>query len=330
MGIYANSYYINNICPQHLKKDLSILYNLIVNQFTAITDAGINPFNNNVLMCVPDHIIESYENLITEINNHVFLSFEKPNDYDFIFLLLKYLSKLSNKPLNIKNKELLEQYGNYIELHPFTKTGRLSCVYKTFPILNLKKEDRIHIVPNNSFFFELDFNGAEIRTIFALAGLEQPQEDIYQYIAREFYNDSISREQCKKNTILNLYKGDNNFHELSSIINFSSLKEKFFYENYLITPFGKKIECNIEHFINYLCQSTSAYNLFISMMKLQDFLVKKKSYVAFVSPDSIIIDYHDDDIDLITKIADIFANTVLGKFVVNKKIGYNFFEMEKI
>ena len=223
-----------------------------------------------------------------------------------------------------------EKYGNQICLHPFTKTGRLGVVHKTFPILSLKKDDRKFLTPKNDYFLELDHNGAEIRTLMYLCGLEQPDTDVYMFINKECYKNSLTREEIKKNIITTLYSGTDNIGSLSNIFDIKSLKEKYFIDNYVVTPFGKKIKSDDYHFLNYLCQSTFSYVFYFQMMNLQEFLKNKKSYVAFPMHDSLIIDLAEEDISYAREIVSLYSNTVFGKFLVNKKLGTNYLDMVKV
>ena len=49
-----------------------------------------------------------------------------------------------------------------------SKTGRLSLSGNSLPLMNMKKEYRACVKPNNDFFIELDYNAAEARVVLAL------------------------------------------------------------------------------------------------------------------------------------------------------------------
>jgi hypothetical protein len=63
--------------------------------------------------------------------------------------------------------------------------------------------------------------------------------------------------------------------------------------------------------------------------KIHKLLSGKKSYVAFYLYDSIVLDFHFDDIALLKQVADTFADTRFGKFLTNVSVGRNYGEMRK-
>ena len=73
-----------------------------------------------------------------------------------------------------------------------SKTGRLTNVKGYFPILTMDKEHRSVVKPKNDLFVELDYNGAEIITLLALSGREQPKQDIHQWNVQNVANGTIS------------------------------------------------------------------------------------------------------------------------------------------
>ena len=66
----------------------------------------------------------------------------------------------------------------------------------------MNKEFRSAIEPTNDWILELDYNAAELRTLLALAGKEQPNEDIHQWNSEIL---GVSRDEAKKSVISWLY-----------------------------------------------------------------------------------------------------------------------------
>ena len=135
------------------------------------------------------------------------------NQQDFQFLKEKLQSavkELKRHPVNLnsfavychsaddlKAKHLYEQFGEstpYVDYDIFgTITGRMTTKRGSFPALNLKRELKKHVRPNNDVFLELDFNAAEIRTMLALQGHEQPEEDIHEWNIKNVFKKDLSK-----------------------------------------------------------------------------------------------------------------------------------------
>ena len=79
-----------------------------------------------------------------------------------------------------------------------TKTGRLSTKKNSFPIMTLNKSYRAILKPKNDLFLELDYNAAELRTLLALSGHTQPDQDIHEWNMKNVYGDRLNREESKK------------------------------------------------------------------------------------------------------------------------------------
>jgi hypothetical protein len=64
-------------------------------------------------------------------------------------------------------------------------------------------------------------------------------------------------------------------------------------------------------------------------MKVQDFLKDKKSFIAFLIHDSMVIDFDKSELDSINKICQIFSQTVFGDFRSSMRIGKNYGDMKE-
>ena len=67
--------------------------------------------------------------------------------------------------------------------------------------LTMDRKYRRVIEPTNDFFVELDFNAAELRTLIALQGKNQPAEDIHEWNVKNVYRGLVTREEAKKENI---------------------------------------------------------------------------------------------------------------------------------
>ena len=103
--------------------------------------------------------------------------------------------------------------------------------------------------------------------------------------------------------------------------------DKYWDGDFVVTPFGRKIEADRFHALNYIIQSTSSDLFLKSAVKVDKILKDKKSKIAFTLHDSLVIDLHEEDKQILPEIAECFSNTELGKWRVNVSAGKNFGDM---
>ena len=210
-----------------------------------------------------------------------------------------------------------------------SKTGRLTTKKNSFPILNLDKNYRKILKPKNDWFVELDFNAAELRTFLALAGKQQPKEDIHDWNAKNIYNGS-TRDEAKKRIFAWLYNPESTDYLSSKAYNRAEVVKKYYDGSQVTTFFNRIIPSDDHHALNYIIQSTTSDLFLRKMIDLWKFLKDKKSFIAFSVHDSLVIDMPSDERDLINQIVEIFSRTKFGDFKVNVSGGKNYGNMRKI
>ena len=133
-----------------------------------------------------------------------------------------------------------------------TVTGRLATNPDTFPILTLNKEFRACIKPTNDWLLELDFNAAELRTLLALCGENQPQNDIHDWNVKNIFGDSLTREEAKVKTFAWLYSSKEN-KDLERLYNKDLVRNKYWDGFKITTDYGRTME-NVDehHALNYI------------------------------------------------------------------------------
>ena len=198
----------------------------------------------------------------------------------------------------------------------------------SFPALNLKRELKKHVRPNNDVFLELDFNAAEIRTMLALQGHEQPEEDIHEWNIKNVFKKDLSRDKAKTKIFAWLYNQQSNAIQ-SDYYDREILLERYYKEEVVSTPFGRTIVAPVRKALNYLLQSSSSDNTLERFIRISNFLRATRSHVAFVIHDSVVIDLHESDKRLIPKLKEMFEDTKLGKFKVNCSLGKNLGDMRE-
>ena len=330
---------IDEVCPEFLRERWGTAKNLLKAHFKGFSVAQINLEDVCFYDLVPQKHLQHYFDTKNEITKWVFENVEKPQHYNLLKRAQAAVKELRRHPVNLnsfalycisaedqKAKHLYDAFGEttpYVDYDIFgTVTGRLTTKRNSFPILNLKKELKNHVRPNNDVFLELDFNAAEVRTMLALQGHEQPEEDIHEWNIKNIFKKDLSREKAKTKLFAWLYNEESQSIQ-SDFYDRESLKQKFYRDGKVETPFGRSIDAPVRKALNYLLQSSSSDNTLDRFCKISNFLRATRSNVAFVVHDSVVIDLHKDDRFLIPQLVEMFGDTRLGKFKVNCSIGKN-------
>jgi len=333
------------VCPPHLMSRWEAAENTLKSHYRALSSAKVDLGDVCFYDVVPQKHLQHYFDTKNEITRWVFENIEKPAHYDLLKNIQSAVKELRRYPVNLnsfalyciaaedqKAKHLYDQFGDstpYVDYDIFgTVTGRLTTKRNSFPILNLKKELKVHVKPNNDVFLELDFNAAEVRTMLALQGHNQPEEDIHEWNIKNIFKKDLSREEAKTKLFAWLYNEDSQAIE-SDFYDRESLREKYYSDGEVQTPFGRSIAAPVRKALNYLLQSSSSDNTMDRFCKIANFLRATRSHVAFVVHDSVVIDLHRDDRRMIPELVEMFGDTRLGKFKVNCSIGKNLGDMRE-
>ena len=343
--LYCGGRSLQEVCPEELKRELDSSTEKLKSFFRSFHIAKVSMQENCFFDLVPDRFLLRYFNLKNEITEYVFDNFEKPENYDFLKDLNVMTTRMS-RPLSLDHSEMVKKSHDpacrkllravkegrtSIVYNIFgTKTGRLSTAPNSFPLLTLKKELRSVIKPRNHWFVELDFNAAELRTLLSLCGKSQPMSDIHEWNRKNIYQGNITRDEAKKRVFSWLYNPDSTDYLTSRFYDRAKVLEEYWDGTHIETPFGRKIEADRHHALNYIVQSTSSDLFLKSAIKIDKILKDRKSKIAFTLHDSMVIDYHEEDSELLRHIVEEFSNTPMGKWKANVSAGKSFGEMVKI
>jgi hypothetical protein len=278
--------------------------------------------NNCIYDFIPDNFLRDFLHNKEAIIKSIFQTKSKPRHYD-ILRKAHILTEELNAARNLYDDEL--RCTNYNIFG--TKTGRLSNAKSEIPILTLKKEDRHLLKPKNDAFLELDFNAAELRTLLALSGKQQPSEDIHEWTAGLA---NVSREEIKKRTFAWLYNPEASDSLLEELYDRKGIKARLWDGNAVKTPFLREIEADSRRALNYIIQSTSSDVCIEQAFKLRELFKDCRTKLCYLMHDSVIIDFAKEDRDKFLEAKRIFGNTRFGQYRVNTSIGKNFGEMKKI
>jgi DNA polymerase I-like protein with 3'-5' exonuclease and polymerase domains len=94
------------------------------------------------------------------------------------------------------------------------------------------------------------------------------------------------------------------------------------------TPFDRKIIVDKRKALNYLIQSTTSDIVLERAVAIDKFLENKKSFVAFVVHDEIVIDLEESEKEIVPEIKELFSKNKLGEYLVNLSCGKNYYELQ--
>ena len=237
----------------------------------------------------------------------------------------------SNNPRNKRMLQKIEEGRRVIDYDVLgSRTGRLTNKTNSIPILTLKKDLRTIIEPQNDLFAEFDYNAAEARVLLSLSGIEQPQEDIHDWNIRNVFDGHGTREEAKVRFFSWLYNSNSSDKSLDSAYDKNKILKNYYDGKVVKNIFGREIEADNFHALNYLIQSTCADMVLEQAVKLDQTLKGKKSKIAFIVHDSIVVDVSRQDFNTMSAMLSCFADTRLGKFKVNLSGGKTFGDMRGI
>ena len=350
-SIYANGKSLDDCCPEHLKEEWNDVNNKLKSFINSFIEAKISLKENCFYDLTPKKFLIDYCELKNKICEDIFKNNTKPKQYDFFKRFTELIHDIKYRELNIDvdniqnilyKKEAMNFYrkivngNNNINYNMFGSiTGRLTVKKDSFPILTFPKQYRSILKPKNDWFVCFDMNAAELRTALALMGKEQPEGDLHLWCSENLFNKELTRTQAKEVATSWLYNSNSPLAQkydsvLGKYYDKNGLKNKYWVDGYVNTPYDRKIESDEHHAISYLNQSTFIDLFHRQIIKVDDYLQNKKSFVSFMIHDEFVLDMSDDEKDEILNIINILQDTSYGKFTVNIKAGKNFGEMKKL
>ena len=344
--VYCGGKSLSEVCPENLEPKWEAVSNKFKAFLKSFKTSQISLYEHCFFDLVPLRFLLEYYSVVDKITEHVFETYDKPDNYDFLVDIVKLTDQISKNRLlldkdslqshlgNIQARNLWKNFdklSNNINFNPYgTVTGRLSTKSNSFPILTLGKDYRTIIKPRNEWLVEIDYNAAELRTLLALSGKEQPLEDIHEWNRTNVYKRVTTREKAKQRIFAWLYNPNSEDKLSSAVYERDKVKEKYYDGNYVKTDFGRAIECEERVALNYIIQSTTSDLVMEKVVKINKMLKGRKSKILFCMHDSFVIDLSNEDKPLLKKILETFADTRYGKYRVNLRIGKDFSDMKEL
>ncbi len=346
-SLYLEGAPLGGFLPEYMVDDWEDVSQKIKSFKRSLSIAQVDTYENCFFDLVPERFLVEFCEARNSITEHVLRTVPKPSRYEFYKHVSMMLADISNRPITL-DKRVLGSYTNseklqsqvkkMLEAAPRvvynqfgTKTGRLTTQKNTFPILTLPRALRGSVKPQNDCFVELDFNGAEIRTLLGILKKPQPEGDVHEFHRSHIFGTSVSRSEAKTAFFAWLYGSRTavTAEQGASLRDFYEKEEvlsTYLKDGQLTTPYGKVIpDVDDHHALNYLVQSTAAELLLKQALKI-DYLLQtysQGSAIAFLIHDSIILDLKNEDLHLLTKAEDLMRSTNFGFFPINRKKGQN-------
>jgi hypothetical protein len=340
ISLYLEGQSVEEILPEYLQDDWGDARKRLSAFNRCLRTAQVNQADNCFYDLVPQRFLVDFCEAKNRITQYVAQHVQRPERYDFYKYVHMMLRDIANHRLSL-NTSRLKSYtetaklGNYakklLEGSPYvvykqfgTRTGRLTTAPDTFPILTIPQELRSCILPSEDYFLEIDFNGAEIRTLLGLLGKEQPEDDVHQFHIDHIFGVNTTREIAKRQFFAWLYGSSNTSpaiaQQLARFYTKDVLLEKYWDGTAVSTPYGKHMKnVSRHHALNYLVQSTAAELTLKQALKINYLLSTqgKGSRVAFIVHDSVVLDMKKEDNWLLNKVFQLMESTNFGKFKIN-------------
>ena len=341
--VYCGGQSLDDVCPPDLQEAWQKIQRKMRAFRRSFEIGKINLREHCFFDLVPQDALLEFCELKNKITQHVFENYEKPDNYEHLNKANQLLYKIKYQDLMLDNSNCRNLFVNsslrsgsqramrgprHIDYNLFgTVTGRLSTKPVSFPILTIKKELRRLIRPHNDWFLSLDYNGAEVRTLLALSEQEQPRTDVHDWnIHNIFENPEMEREEAKTLFFAWLYNPDAD-HIKTNYYDRQKILDKYYDGEYINTVFGRRIQVENRKAFNYLIQSTTADLVIERAVAIDEFLKNKKSFISHIVHDEIVIDFSDEERDLVEEIRNLFATNKLDRFVVNLKAGKDYYNL---
>lgn len=352
-SLYLEEKKLADVLPEYLLDDWEDVGKKILSFKRSLKISQVDMSENCFFDLAPKRLLVEYCEVKNRITEHVLKNVPRPRRYEFYKQVSLMLAEIENRKVNIDSSKIKSylkhsKLGNqarsilscsgHVKYNPFgTKTGRLTTAKNAFPILTLGKEFRFGIKPQNDFFVELDFNGAEVRTLLGLLEKPQPQQDVHKFHNEELLGGCFTRTKAKEAFFAWLYGAKKAVSRdassrLSKYYRKEDLLTKYWDGKIVTTPYGKRIDCPSEHYaLNYLVQSTAAELAIKQALKINYLLNNKSSgsFLAFVIHDAIVLDMKNEDRHLLKYVKKIMGSTNFGEFMVNTKEGNNLGNLRK-
>jgi len=349
--LYAMGKSIDDACPPELKGQWTAVNKKLYAFASSFVESKVSLKENCIYDLTPPRFLKEYCELKNRICQHVFQTHKQPKEYEFYKRFGELVDDISQRELKLDRSWLADKLydpqakalwdtvgggATHIKYNMFGSiTGRLTTEKGSFPVLTLGKKYREVLKPTNNWFVELDLNGAELRVSQALLGRKQVIGDFHQWSADNIFRGELTRSEAKETATQWLYNSQSKNarkydSELAQFYQKDALVAMYHVDGKIHTPFGRDIECDTYHAVSYLNQSTLIDLFHRQVLKVDDLLKDKKSFISLTVHDSVLLDLADEDKGMLPLIIKTLSDTKYGIFPVSVKIGADYGNMKKM
>ena len=345
--LYTAGKKLDQICPEDLKAEWDASSNRMKAMLKSFYHVGLTIEDFCFYELVPHRFLKQHAEIKNKITQHVLNNFPEPDNYASIIKTERLIKSVSvqNLKLNASNVRLqiatqkgrdlyrkLQTKPSIIYNQFGTRTGRLTTLPNSFPILTLSKKMRAVIEPYRTAFLEFDVVSAEVATLFYLTGRPIPSGDLHEWINKNAFDGKLTRDESKVAFFSWLYDPRKTNDALEKLFSRQEILEKYYFNGRINNPLGRKIEVGEEKALNYLVQSTFNDIFLINIAKLSDKLKEwgLKSNIAFFIHDSVVLDFDVSEKDRIDDIVSVLSHFDDYKFDLHMNLGKNYGDMREI
>lgn len=345
--LYCSGKSLSQMCPDSILPVWTEVTKKYQSHYRSIINAKIDPSSAPLFKLIPIQVMKDFYSQAENILKFVFEEYEEPENYETLHCLNKITKEISQnnllfdrdflldyKPRNHLEKSfvrrMLTEKTLSIKYDIFgTITGRMTTHKSGLSIMTMPRELRNAILPRNDFLLELDYNAAELRVALSLLGIEQPKEDLHDWNMSNVFTNTKDRQEAKKEIFSWLYNSESENAEIEKIYDRKKILGKFYGSNKIKNFFGREIECEDRLALNYIIQSTAADMFSRQISKVHKLLEGRRSNILYTMHDSVVLDFADEDREIIRQIVEEFSDTDLGNFLLNFSAGPRYNEMKE-
>lgn len=327
---FKYNFYLNNLIDISFNIDINLKFNNSIYRFF---EQRHNIIGLNKIIPLVKHF-EICEDIFEQIKKYCYV----PENIDFINKFINVFYLIEQNGIKINHK-ILKKYFNlsnsnlsihddfiYTQYNLHNITGRPSNRFNgiNFAALNKDNGCRNSFIPSNNQFVEIDIKAYHPTLVSQLINFNFDNENPYEYISK-ILNVDIS--ESKLLTFRQLYGGIN--PEYKHVPFFQLTHD---YINKIWNQYNEQgyIKCDIsghvflknpsqtpQKLFNYILQNLETSNNVLILWEILRLLNHKNTKIILYTYDSILLDYDNTEINVLSEILNVFT-----KFKLKTKVTY--------